>query len=47
MSSQEILGSGAPHFRYVVANCAPPLLGIFCQYVYMAVNDPFGWTAEG
>ena len=44
---QEILGSGAPHFRYVVANTAPPLLGIFCHYVYMAVNDPFDWTALG
>ena len=44
---QEILGSGAPHFRYVIANTATPVLGIFCHYVYMAVNDPFDWTVLG
>ncbi|CAE7596509.1 slc38a6 [Symbiodinium natans] len=44
---REILGSGAPHLRFVLANTAPPLLGIFCHYVHMAVTDPFDWTALG
>ena len=44
---RKVLGSGAPHLRFVLANTTTPLLGILVQYVYMAVNDPFDWTALG
>ena len=44
---RNILGSGAPPLRYIMGITVHPLLGLLCQYVYLAVNDYFNYTALG
>eukprot|EP00438_Fugacium_kawagutii_P007127 Skav214877 [mRNA] locus=scaffold1430:131859:133148:- [translate_table: standard] len=44
---RDVLGSGAPPLPQILAITVHPLLGFLCHYVYLAVNNYFGWTVHG